>query len=214
MVYAFDENFVLPLSHDEVVHGKGSLLARQPGDRWQQLAGLRLLYGYQHGLPGKKLLFMGAELAMEEEWNHERELPWGLLDKPDHAGVTAWVAELNGLHRTEPALHRGDNDRDGFSWVIGDDADNSVLAFLRHAAGQRDVLVVCNLTPVPRTDYRIGVPDGGRWVELLNSDDPSFGGSGVVNGTVESVDDPAHGHEHSLSVTLPPLGCCFFAIDG
>ena len=213
MVYAFDENFVLPLSHDEVVHGKGSLLARHPGDRWQQLAGLRALYGYQYGLPGKKLLFMGAELAMEAEWNHEQELPWALLDDPAHAGVADWVATLNALLRAEPALHRRDGDPAGFSWVIGDDADNSVLAFLRHADGERSVLVVCGFTPVPRDGYRIGVPLAGPWVELATSDATSFGGGGVGNGVVATEPEPAHGHDQSIVVTVPPLGCCFFALD-
>ena len=211
MVYAFDENFVLPLSHDEVVHGKGSLLSRMPGDPWQQRAGLRLLYGYQYGLPGKKLLFMGAELAADHEWDHEQELPWGLLGDPGHAGVAAWVAELNDLLRTEPALHRGDCDPSGFSWVIGDDAENSVVAFLRHADGHRPVLVVCNLTPVPRPDYRVGVPTAGPWVELTTSDDAAFGGSGVVNGSRPADEIAAHGRPNSLSLTLPPLGVCLLA---
>ncbi len=214
MIYAFDENFVLPLSHDEVVHGKGSLLSRQPGDRWQQLAGLRLLYGYQYGLPGKKLLFMGDELAMEDEWNHEQELPWGLLAEAGHAGVAAWVGRLNELYRAEPALHRVDSDPAGFSWLIGDDADNSVLAFLRHAPGERSVLVVGNFTPVPRSAYRIGVPHAGTWVELANGDDPAFGGSGLLNGSVETDDVTAHGHETSLTITVPPLAVCFLAPDG
>jgi 1,4-alpha-glucan branching enzyme len=213
MVYAFNENFILPLSHDEVVHGKGSLLARQPGDRWQQLAGLRLLYGYQYGLPGKKLLFMGAEMAMPDEWSHEQELPWGLLEEPDHAGVADWVTKLNRLYRSEAALHTVDSDPEGFSWLIGDDDDNSVIAFLRHAPGQRSILVVCNFTPVPRPGYRIGVPEPGTWIELANSDDVRFGGSGVVNGEIDTDDDPAHGHRVSLSIEIPPLGTCFLAID-
>ncbi len=213
MVYAFDENYVLPLSHDEVVHGKGSLLSRQPGDRWQQLAGLRLLYGYQYGLPGKKLLFMGSELAPEHEWNHEEELPWRLLADDTHAGVFDWVARLNAVYRAEPALHRVDSRPDGFGWVVGDDEDNSVLAFLRHAPGARSVLVACNFTPVARHDYRVGVPAPGRWIELANSDDARFGGSGAVNVDTATGADAAHGHQQSLSLTLPPLAACFLALD-
>ncbi len=214
MVYAFNENFVLPLSHDEVVHGKGSLLARQPGDRWQQFAGLRLLFGYQFGQPGKKLLFMGSELAMDGEWKHEEELPWGLLAEPPHAAVAEWITRLNQLYRSEAALHRIDNTPDGFSWLIGDDAENSVLAFLRHADGARPVLVVCNFTPVPRADYRVGVPVPGSWAELATSDDEAFGGSGVVNGRLETEPVEAHGHEVSLTITVPPLAAAFFAPDG
>ena len=210
-VYAFTESFVLPLSHDEVVHGKGSLLARQPGDRWQQFAGLRLLFGYQYGQPGKKLMFMGSELGMPDEWNHERELPWGLLQHPEHSGILDWVAALNALYRDEPALHRGDNSADGFRWVVGNDDANSVLAFLRLATGSRPVLVVCNFTAVPRTGYRIGVPVAGSWSMLLNGDDHRFGGSGTGNERVETEDVAAHGHEVSLAVDIPPLAACFLA---
>jgi 1,4-alpha-glucan branching enzyme len=205
-VYAFSENFILPLSHDEVVHGKRSLLSKQPGDRWQQLAGLRLLFGYQHGTPGKKLLFMGGELAEEREWHHDRGLDWGLLDKPEHEGVRRWVSDVNAVYRHEPALHRHDCDPSGFSWVEADDWRNSVLAFLRRADPDRPVLVVVNFTPVPRHDYRLGVPLRGQWVEILNSDLDVYGGSGVSN-TGRLVADyvPWHGQEYSLSITLPPL---------
>ena len=147
MVYAFNEHFMLPLSHDEVVHGKGSLLERQPGDRWQKFAGLRLLFGYQYGIPGKKLMFMGSEFGDPYEWDHERELPWGLLQHPEHSGVLDWVGALNRVYRSEPSLHRVDASPSGFTWIIGDDAENSVLAFMRHAPGERSVLVVCNFTP-------------------------------------------------------------------
>ena len=211
MVYAFDENFVLPLSHDEVVHGKGSLLGRQPGDEWQRLAGLRLLFGYQFGMPGKKLLFMGSELAMADEWNHEQELPWGLLADSANAGVADWVTTLNELYRTEPALHRGDADPAGFRWLIGDDADNSIVAFLRHAPGARPVLLIANFTPVPRHDYRVGVPTSGRWLELANSDDEAYGGSGVVDGALDTEPTAAHGHSRSLVVSVPPLAAVFLA---
>jgi 1,4-alpha-glucan branching enzyme len=210
-VYAFHESFMLPLSHDEVVHGKGSLLTRQPGDRWQQFAGLRLLYGYQYGQPGKKLLFMGSELGMSEEWNHERELPWGLLQYAEHSGVLDWVAALNHLHRDEPALHRCDNSADGFRWVIGNDDANSILAFLRLATAHRPVLVVCNFTAVPRNGYRIGVPVAGRWTMLLNSDDHRFGGSGVGAELVDTDGVAAHGHDVSLAIDVPPLAACFLA---
>jgi 1,4-alpha-glucan branching enzyme len=214
MVYAFSENFVLPLSHDEVVHGKGSLVSRQPGDRWQQLAGLRLLYGYQFGSPGKKLLFMGSELAMDDEWQHEQELPWGVLQQPEHRAILEWVAALNRTYRSEPALHRVDHDPAGFAWIVGDDDRNAVLAFLRTDAADaaaRPVLVLCNFTSVPRWSYRVGVPIAGSWAELLNSDDQRFGGSGVGNGTLTSTDEPAHGYEDSLEVSVPPLGAVFLA---
>jgi 1,4-alpha-glucan branching enzyme len=213
-VYAFDEAFVLALSHDEVVHGKGSLLTRQPGDLAQQRAGLRLLYGYQFGLPGKKLLFMESELGPDHEWDHEQELPWGMLDAIEPAGVLAWVAELNGLYRNEPALHRVDDSADGFSFVVGDDADNSVIAFLRHAPDERSILVVCNFRPEKHTGYRIGVPEAGRWVELTNSDRAAFGGGGCANPDVETDEVPFHGYETSIAITVPPLSTCFFAFDG
>ena len=209
MVYAFNENFVLPLSHDEVVHGKGPLLDRQPGDDWQRFAGMRLLYGYQYALPGKKLLFMGDEFASDREWNHEEELPWQLLEDPRHSGVLEWVRTLNDLHRTEPALHCLDHDPAGFSWVIGDDSENCVLAFLRHAEEARPVLVVANFTPVPRPGYRVGVPIAGRWTELAGGDDPTYGGSGILNNGLTSEEIPAHGYEQSIVLTVPPLAVSF-----
>ncbi len=210
-VYAFTESFVLPLSHDEVVHGKGSLLSRQPGDRWQQFAGLRLLFGYQYGQPGKKLIFMGAELGMPGEWNHERELPWELLQVPEHSAVLDWVVALNDLYRNEPALHRNDGAADGFRWVVGNDDANSVIAFLRLATGQRPVLVVCNFTAVPREGYRIGVPVAGRWKTLLNSDEHRFGGGGIVTAVAEAEAVAAHGHDQSLLIDVPPLAASFLA---
>jgi 1,4-alpha-glucan branching enzyme len=222
MVYAFTENFCLPLSHDEVVHGKGSLLGKMPGDHWQRLANLRALYGYQYGQPGKKLLFMGAELAQDTEWNHDHPLPWSLLDRPDHRGIQAWVRHLNELHRAEPALHEDDVTPAGFEWVDASDTGASVLSWLRHprddgrgAPGGRPVLVVCNLTPVPRSGYRIGVPRGGVWDELANSDAVEFGGSGMGNlGRVQAQELAAHGRAWSLSLTLPPLGVLMFAPEG
>jgi 1,4-alpha-glucan branching enzyme len=211
-VYAFTENFVLPLSHDEVVHGKGSLLAKMPGDDWQKFANLRLLYGYQFGQPGKKLLFMGAELAPWREWNHEGGLDWHLLDQPAHAGVGRWVGDLNRLYRTEPALHRLDTDPAGFEWVQVHEAEISVLSFLRLAGDGRPVLVVCNFTPVPRDNLLVGVPEGGSWTELLNSDAEAYGGSGYGNlGGVEAQPVPWHGRPRALTLSVPPLGCLFLA---
>ncbi|HEX7095605.1 MAG TPA: 1,4-alpha-glucan branching protein GlgB, partial [Acidimicrobiales bacterium] len=211
-VYAFSENFVLPLSHDEVVHGKGSLLAKQPGDRWQKFAGLRLLYGYQFALPGKKLLFMGAELAQEREWHHDTELDWHLLQDPQHEGVRRWVHDLNAVYRHEPAMHRHDCDPSGFDWVEAEDVHNSVLAWLRRGDPDRPLLVVVNFTPVVRHEYRLGVPIKGQWVELLNSDLEIYGGSGVSNhGRLVADYVPWHGHEHSLSLSLPPLGMLVLA---
>lgn len=210
MVYAADENYVLPLSHDEVVHGKGSLLSRQPGDSWQQFAGHRLLLGYQYALPGKKLLFMGAELGARDEWNHEREIDWGLLQHESHAGVAAWVATLNRLYRTEPALHRFDRHPDGFSWVVIDDNENSILGFVRSAGpDHRDVLVVCNFLPTPRHGYRLGVPQPGEWTELANSDAGDFWGSGLTNDVWFSEPVTSHGHGQSLNLTIAPLSVCF-----
>lgn len=213
-VYAFDEKFVLALSHDEVVHGKRSLLSRQPGDPTQQRAGLRLLFGYQFGLPGKKLLFMGSELGPVDEWDHDGTLPWDLLDEPGPAALMAWVSELNGLYRQEPALHLVDDSADGFTFVLGDDEENSVIAFLRHAPDERSILVVCNFRPEKHTGYRIGVPEAGRWVELTNSDRAAFGGGGCANPDVETDEVPFHGYETSIAITVPPLSTCFFAFDG
>jgi 1,4-alpha-glucan branching enzyme len=204
--YAFSENFVLPLSHDEVVHGKGSLIGRMPGDEWQQFAGLRLLYGYMWTHPGKKLLFMGGEFAQRREWHHEESLEWHLLQHPLHAGVQGWVRDLNQLYRLTPALHELDFSEAGFAWVDCADADISAISYLRMGASGPPVLVACNFTPVPRVDFRIGVPVAGRWRERLNSDATEYGGSGQGNlGGVTAEDIAAHGHAHSLRVRLPPL---------
>ncbi len=206
--YAFNENFLLPLSHDEVVHGKGSLLGKMSGDAWRRLANLRALYGYMWAHPGKKLLFMGGEFGQRSEWAHEAELEWGLLDDPGHAGLRRWVADLNRVYREEPALHQVDFDPAGFEWVDCADADASVIAFLRKPADARApwVLAVCNFTPVPRTDYRLGLPHGGRWEEILNSDAPVYGGSGWGNfGGVDALREPSHGRPWSARLTLPPL---------
>jgi 1,4-alpha-glucan branching enzyme len=215
MMYAFSENFVLALSHDEVVHGKGSLIDKMPGDGWQKFANLRLLYGLMWASPGKKLLFMGSELAQGQEWSHERSLDWHLLSEPWHAGVYAWVADLNRLMKEVPALHAQDFDPAGFEWVDCNDADQSVLTFLRRSPGSADVLVALNFTPVPRDGYRVGVPGGGFWREVLNSDAGEYGGSGVGNqGGREAEAAPAHGRPFSLSLTLPPLGVVFLRAGG
>ncbi len=209
MVYAFTENFTLPLSHDEVVHGKGSLLSKQPGDRWQQFAGLRLLYGYQWAQPGKKLLFMGGEFGAPEEWNHEQELDWNLLACDEHRGMKDWVSDLNALLTSTPALSDLDNDPSGFRWIVGDDAANSVYAFLRLSADGSPLLFVANFTPIVRHDYRIGVPVAGQWLEAANSDDLRYGGSGVLNGVVETEPISTHGYDQSIELDLPPLGAVF-----
>jgi 1,4-alpha-glucan branching enzyme len=204
--YAFSENFVLPLSHDEVVHGKGSLIGRMPGDEWQQFAGLRLLYGYMWTHPGKKLLFMGGELAQRREWHHEESLEWHVLQHPLHAGVQRWVRDLNHLYQRTPALHELDFSEHGFAWVDCADADISAITYLRMGASGPPVLVACNFTPVPRTNYLIGVPAAGRWRERLNSDASDYGGSGLGNlGGVAAERIAAHGHAQSLRVLLPPL---------
>jgi 1,4-alpha-glucan branching enzyme len=209
-LYAFNENFVLPLSHDEVVHGKGSLVNKMPGDVWQKLANLRLLYGNMFAQPGKKLLFMGAELAQWREWNHDSSLDWDLLDDPGHAGIGRWLGDLNRFYQQEPALHELDCNPEGFEWIDGSDAEHSVIAFLRRAKKGEPVVVIFNFTPVVRENYRIGVPGRGYWKELLNSDAPEYGGSGKGNyGGVEAAPFPMHGRSHSLTLTLPPLGVLF-----
>jgi 1,4-alpha-glucan branching enzyme len=212
-LYAFHENFVLPLSHDEAVHGKGSLLGKMPGDEWRRFANLRVLFGVQFAHPGKKLVFMGGEFGHVREWNHDRSLDWHLLDVPAHAGIKRWVADLNLLHKSEPALHELDFDAAGFEWVDCSDTDNSVLSFLRRdAAGTSPVLAVFNFTPVPRFGYRVGVPEGGVWQERLNSDGLDYGGSGKGNlGRVQAEAVPSHGRPFSLKMTLPPLAVVFLA---
>ncbi len=211
MVYAFHEHFVLPLSHDEVVHGKGSLVNKMPGDDWQRMANLRLLLGFMWGHPGKKLLFMGGDIAQTREWNHDGSVDWHLLESPAHQGVKRWVAALNALYRDAPALHGLDFDPEGFRWIVGDDRNNSVLAFVRRGPPpEKDVLVILNFTPVPRHNYGVGVPHGGRWREVLNSDDTSYGGSGLAHaGSHTAAPLPSHGCFHSLYLTLPPLGAMF-----
>lgn len=210
-VYAFSENFILPLSHDEVVHGKGSLMTKMPGDDWQKFANLLLLLGYQFSQPGKKLLFMGGEFGQRHEWNHDDVLDWELQELPEHAGIRQWMKELNQLYRTEPALTELDTSPNSFRWIDGSDSENSVLCFLRCGTDPgSEVLVVCNFTPAPRYNYRVGVPQGGFWQELLNSDFPFYGGSGVGNGDgLEATPVPKHGQMWSLNLTLPPLSILF-----
>jgi 1,4-alpha-glucan branching enzyme len=215
LLYAFSENFVLPLSHDEVVHGKGSLLGKMPGDRWQKFANLRAYYGFMWGHPGKKLLFMGQEFGQEREWNADASLDWHLLAQPDHKGVQRLVRDLNRLHASLPALHERDCEPDGFQWILADDADNSVFAWLRFGEDRsRPVAVLSNLTPVPREGYRIGLPAAGRWREVLNTDAGFYGGSGLGNmGAVQAEAMPWQAMPYSAAMVLPPLATIFLAFD-
>jgi 1,4-alpha-glucan branching enzyme len=212
MIYAFHENFVLPLSHDEVVYGKGSLLGKMPGDDWQKFANLRALFGYMYAQPAKKLLFMGGEFGQWREWVHDASLEWNLLDYPLHAGLQRWVQDLNWLYRNEPALHELDCDPGGFEWIDCDDADSSVVSLIRKGKSSAAViLVLCNFTPVPRYSYRVGAPRGGRWQEVLNSDAAEYGGGNMGNlGGVDTAPVGLHGRPYSLTLTLPPLSVSFF----
>ncbi len=212
MLYGFTENFVLPLSHDEVVHGKGSLLNKMPGDEWQKFANLRLLFAYMYAQPGKKLLFMGDEFGQGNEWSHDRSLDWWLLQFPVHRGLQGWLRDLNHLFRNQKALHELDSDPAGFEWVDCNDAPMSVVSLLRKGKSPRDVvLVACNFTPVPRLKYRVGVPMGGWWKELLNSDGAEYAGSGIGNGGGAMAEAQGqHGRPYSLELTLPPLAAVFF----
>jgi 1,4-alpha-glucan branching enzyme len=211
MLYSFHENFVLPLSHDEVVHGKGSLLNKMPGDDWQKFANLRLLFAYMFAQPGKKLLFMGAEFGQYREWSHDRSLDWHLLESPLHRGLEAWIEQLNRAYRSEGALHWFDNDPQGFEWVDCNDAPASVISLLRKGKTADDaVLIACNFTPVPRVGYKVGVPSAGYWKEILNSDAREYGGGGIGNmGGAEALAESVHGRPYSLRLTLPPLGALF-----
>ena len=216
LMYAFSENFVLPLSHDEVVHGKKSLLGKMPGDPWQKLANLRALYAYMWAHPGKKLLFMGGELAQEREWSHDRSLDWHLLERPEHSGVQALVRDLNRAYRGEAALWEVDFEPAGFSWLEANDGSSNALAFARFSRDRRRVLVcLCNFSPVPRPGYRVGLPQGGRWRELLNTDSEFYGGSGIGNlGAVEAEERFWHEQPYSAEVTLPPLGVIWLVPEG
>ena len=211
LLYAFAENFTLPLSHDEVVHGKGSLLGKMPGDEWQQFANLRLLTGYMWAHLGKKLLFMGGEFGQKREWTHEDSLEWHVLQYSHHAGMRRWIQDLNRFYRHTPALYQRDFTPDGFEWIDCNDTESSTLAFLRKGHDPSDVvLIVCNFTPVPRDNFRVGAPCGGHWRECLNSDARYYGGSDLGNfGGVEAAPLPAHGRHHSLTLHLPPLATLF-----
>jgi 1,4-alpha-glucan branching enzyme len=211
MLYAFNENFILPLSHDEVVHGKGSLLGKMPGDTWQKFANMRVLLGYMFGQPAKKLLFMGAEIGQWNEWNHDTSLDWNLMDYTFHSDLQKWLRDLNHFYKSEPAMHEIDFEPHGFEWIDCNDSEGSTLSFIRKARSNDDViLVACNFTPVPRQNYRVGVPRGGFWREVLNSDSRHYQGSGQGNiGGVEAAPIHSHGRSHTLVLTLPPLSVVF-----
>ncbi len=215
-MYAFSENFVLPLSHDEVVHGKGSILRNMPGDEWRKFANLRLLLAYMFCQPGKKLLFMGIDIGQWNEWYHEAQLDWHLLEQPLHAGLHRLVEDLNRLYRDEPALHARDAEPGGFEWIDCNDAEQSTLSLIRFSHREGDeILAACNFTPVPRTNYRMGAPAGGFWAEIFNSDAPLYGGSGWGNmGGLEAAPVSVHGRRYSLTLSLPPLGAVFFKRPG
>lgn len=212
MLYAFSENFVLPLSHDEVTHGKGSLLNKMSGDDWQKLANLKALFGNMYGQPGQKLLFMGSEIGQSREWNHDTSLDWHLNDTPEHRGIQNWVRDLNRFYASEPAMHELNCSPDGFEWIDANDSQQSTIAFMRKSSNPDDtIVIVCNFTPVIRHNYKVGVPQGGFWKEMLNSDSTEYSGSGVGNlGGVEAVQEPMHGREYSLNITIPPLSALFF----
>jgi len=217
MLYHYQENFVLPLSHDEVVHGKSSLLGRMPGDVWQGFANLRTLFGYQWTFPGKKLLFMGGEIGQRSEWNANAQVDWGVVESSAlNCGMQQWIADLNRCYVTKAALHDADYEPNGFSWIDCSDHEQSVLVYLRRSRdGRSSLVIVLNLTPVPRFGYRIGVPPAGAWREVLNSDAAIYGGSNVGNcGRVESVAERSHGWEQSIMITLPPLSMVMFESEG
>jgi 1,4-alpha-glucan branching enzyme len=206
MMYAFSENFALPLSHDEVVHGKGSLINKMPGDKWRRLANLRSLFAYMWAHPGKKLLFMGGEFAQEREWDHDRSLDWQLLEDADHEGMRRLIADLNRVYTSNPSLWELDTSPDGFRWIDANDADNNVMSFYRVGADGGIVVCICNLSPVPRTGFRVGLPVAGNYSEVINTDAASYGGSNLGNmGIVEAVPQSWHGLGHSALLTLPPL---------
>jgi 1,4-alpha-glucan branching enzyme len=212
MLYAFNENFVLPLSHDEVVHGKGSLIRNMPGDEWQKFANLRLLFGYMFAQPGKKLLFMGNEIGQWNEWYHETSLDWNLLDFPLHKGTQQWVKDLNSIYKEETALYELDCNPAGFEWIDCDDSQQSVISLRRKGSSEHDsIIIACNFTPVPRHDFKLGVNNNSSWKELLNSDAIEYGGSGQGNlGLVNTVHEPYRGNPYSISITLPPLAVVYF----
>ncbi len=206
MLYAFHENFMLPISHDEVVHGKGSLINKMAGDEWQKFAGLRAYYGFMWSYPGKKLMFMGCEFGQWQEWNHDKGLEWGALDADNHKGVQRFVRDLNIVYKSEPALYENDFDWSGFSWINANDSDNSVLSFIRRANNSDDFLIIiCNFTPLIRENYRVGAPVAGRYSEIINSDLEIYWGGNVTNGDIDSFPEQAYGMDNTLILTLPPL---------
>jgi 1,4-alpha-glucan branching enzyme len=211
-MYAYSERFMLPFSHDEVVHLKKAMLDKMPGDVWRKFANLRALYGYMFGHPGKKLMFMGDEFGQWREWNHDVALDWAMTHDPMHAGLQRWVRDLNRCYAGEPSLYERDDSPDGFQWIDCSDHEGNVVSFVRRAADATDTLLfVCNFAAVPRYDYRIGAPVEGVWTEILNSDASEYGGSGMGNfGSVEATAEPKHGYAHSLSLTLPALSVVAF----
>jgi 1,4-alpha-glucan branching enzyme len=215
LLYAFSENFILPISHDEVVHGKGSVVNKMPGDEWQQFANARAYYGFMWGYPGKKLLFMGQEFGQRNEWNVDTSLDWWVLEYAYHRGVQSLVRDLNRLHREKPALHARDCEPEGFQWIVVDDAEHSIFAWVRWGGpGAKPIAIVSNFTPVPRRNYRIGLPYRGCWTEILNTDAPDYGGSGMGNlGSITAFSHPSHGFPASAEITLPPLATVYFEFD-
>jgi 1,4-alpha-glucan branching enzyme len=211
MLYAFHENFVLPLSHDEVVHGKGSLIGKMPGDLWQKFANMRLLYAYMYAQPAKKLLFMGGEFGQWAEWSHEESLEWHLLKYDSHRQLQRFVGDLNRTYRSEKALHELDCDPAGFEWIDGSDSQQSMLSFMRKSTGGSEIVVaVFNFTPMPRQNYRVGVPRGGYWIEILNSDSKQYGGADFGNlGGIQAESTASHGRPNSVNLTVPPMGALF-----
>ena len=212
MLYAFNENFILPFSHDEVVHGKRSMFGKIPGDDWQKAATLRALYGFMYAHPGKKLMFMGSEFGQGREWNHDDDLEWYLLGEPLHEGLRRYVQDLNRVYAAEPPLHEVDFDTAGFQWIDCNDSEKSVVSLIRRSKnGDQFLVAVLNFTPVPREGYRIGVPQAGSYHEVINSDADVYGGGNVGNGgSVEAESIPSHGYQHSITLTLPPLGFLLF----
>jgi 1,4-alpha-glucan branching enzyme len=212
MIYAYSENYVLPLSHDEVVHGKGSLLRKMPGDEWRQFAGLRSLLAFMWAHPGKQLLFMGSEFGQGDEWSEREGLEWYVLQYPPHIGVQQLVKDLNRTYAEHPALYQLDSSPDGFQWIDANDSAGNVLSFLRYATDGSVLACVCNFAAMPHAGYRIGLPSAGTWTELLNTDAEDYGGSGVGNyGRIEAVAEPWHGRPASAQISIPPLGVIWFA---
>jgi 1,4-alpha-glucan branching enzyme len=210
MIYAYHESYVLVLSHDEVVHGKGSMVQKMPGDRWQQMANLRMFYAWMFAHPGKKLLFQGLDIGQSDEWNHDQSVPWHLLDYDEHRGVQNVIRDLNRLYTSEPALNELDHEADGFEWIDHEDSENSLFSFLRRSRDGETIIAIVNATPVLREGYRLGVPDGGFYEEIFNSDAEIYGGSNQGSGGgIPTQEQEAHGKPHSIEITIPPLGAVF-----